>query len=95
MPVQIPDDSDFSSFKDQVLSEDGWKSRYNKGGVTVWCREEESSAVQKLKVRPRARAHSSAARADNSSRKADSGDSHVRSKALPTLCRIQKHLIRK
>ncbi|XP_034453811.1 START domain-containing protein 10 isoform X1 [Hippoglossus hippoglossus] len=51
MPVQIPDDSDFSSFKDQCLSTDGWISRYSKGGVTVWCREEESKAVQKLKMR--------------------------------------------
>lgn len=51
MPVQIPDDSDFSSFKDQCLSTEGWSSRYNKGGVTVWCRqEEESRTVQKLKV---------------------------------------------
>ncbi len=50
MPVQIPDDSDFSSFKDQCLSADGWISRYSKGGVTVWCREEESRSVQKLKV---------------------------------------------
>uniref|UniRef100_A0A672YYX5 START domain-containing protein 10 n=1 Tax=Sphaeramia orbicularis TaxID=375764 RepID=A0A672YYX5_9TELE len=32
MPVQIPDDSDFSSFKDQCLNADGWISRYNKGG---------------------------------------------------------------
>lgn len=52
MPVQIPDDSDFSSFKDQCLSSEGWISRYNKGGVTVWCREEESRSVQKLKVSP-------------------------------------------
>ncbi|XP_008300876.1 PCTP-like protein [Stegastes partitus] len=51
MPVQIPDDSDFSSFKDQCLSADGWTSRYNKGGVTVWCRDQESSTVQKLKMR--------------------------------------------
>ncbi|XP_038556161.1 START domain-containing protein 10 isoform X1 [Micropterus salmoides] len=51
MPVQIPDDSDFSSFKDQCLSSEGWISRYNKGGVTVWCREEESRSVQKLKMR--------------------------------------------
>lgn len=51
MPVQIPDDSDFSSFKDQCLSPDGWISRYSKAGVTVWCREEESRSVQKLKVR--------------------------------------------
>ncbi|XP_062249509.1 START domain-containing protein 10 [Platichthys flesus] len=51
MPVQIPDDSDFSSFRDQCLSTDGWISRYSKGGVTVWCREEESKAVQKLKMR--------------------------------------------
>uniref|UniRef100_A0A3Q3Q1E8 START domain-containing protein 10 n=1 Tax=Monopterus albus TaxID=43700 RepID=A0A3Q3Q1E8_MONAL len=51
MPVQIPDDSDFSSFKDQCLSTDGWISHYNKGGVTVWCQEEESKTVQKLKMR--------------------------------------------
>lgn len=51
MPVRIPDDSDFSSFQDQCLSPDGWSSRYNKGGVTVWCREEDSSSVQKIKVR--------------------------------------------
>ncbi|XP_040031569.2 START domain-containing protein 10 [Gasterosteus aculeatus] len=51
MPVQIPDDSDFSSFKDQCLSLDGWTSRYSKGGVTVWCREEESRTVQRLKMR--------------------------------------------
>ncbi|XP_041845528.1 START domain-containing protein 10 isoform X1 [Melanotaenia boesemani] len=51
MPVQIPDDSDFSSFRDQCLSVDGWTSRYNKSGVTVWCREEESCTVQKLKMR--------------------------------------------
>lgn len=50
MPVQIPDDSDFSSFKDQCLSSEDWISRYSKGGVTVWCREEESKSVQKLKV---------------------------------------------
>ncbi|MEQ2196158.1 hypothetical protein XENOCAPTIV_025278 [Xenoophorus captivus] len=49
MPVRIPDDSDFSSFKDQCLSTDGWNSRYNKSGVTVWCREEDSSSVQKIK----------------------------------------------
>ncbi|KAG7232312.1 hypothetical protein INR49_009044 [Caranx melampygus] len=49
MPVQIPDDSDFSSFRDQVLSGDGWTSRYCKSGVTVWCRDEESRTVQKLK----------------------------------------------
>ncbi|XP_047210253.1 START domain-containing protein 10 isoform X2 [Girardinichthys multiradiatus] len=51
MPVRIPDDSDFSSFKDQCLSTDGWNSRYNKSGVTVWCREEDSSSVQKIKMR--------------------------------------------
>ncbi|XP_021168319.1 START domain-containing protein 10 isoform X2 [Fundulus heteroclitus] len=51
MPVRVPDDSDFSSFKDQCLSPDGWSSRYSKGGVTVWCREEDSSSVQKIKMR--------------------------------------------
>uniref|UniRef100_A0A1A8IQ82 START domain-containing protein 10 n=1 Tax=Nothobranchius kuhntae TaxID=321403 RepID=A0A1A8IQ82_NOTKU len=51
MPVRIPDDSDFLSFKDQCLSLEGWTSRYNKGGVTVWCREEDANTVQKLKMR--------------------------------------------
>uniref|UniRef100_A0A665UKI3 StAR-related lipid transfer (START) domain containing 15 n=1 Tax=Echeneis naucrates TaxID=173247 RepID=A0A665UKI3_ECHNA len=51
MPVQIPDDSDFSSFKDQCLSPDGWTSRYSKGGVTVWTRDQENQTVQKLKMR--------------------------------------------
>lgn len=50
MRVQIPDDSDFCSFRDQCLSSDGWQSRYRKGDVTVWCREEESQSVHKLKV---------------------------------------------
>ncbi|XP_047441040.1 START domain-containing protein 10 [Mugil cephalus] len=52
MPVQIPDDSDFRSFRDQCLSPDGWTSRYNKGGVTVWCQEgDEGHTVQKIKMR--------------------------------------------
>uniref|UniRef100_A0A8B9JWW8 START domain-containing protein 10 n=1 Tax=Astyanax mexicanus TaxID=7994 RepID=A0A8B9JWW8_ASTMX len=51
MPVQIPDDTDFASFKDQCENHDGWLARYNKGGVTVWCREEETKTVQKLKMR--------------------------------------------
>lgn len=50
MPVQIPDDSDFSSFKEQCESQEGWIARYNKGSVTVWCRAEESKGVQKLKA---------------------------------------------
>lgn len=48
--MQIPDDSDFCSFREQCLSTEGWTSRYSKGGVTVWGREEDSSTVQKLKV---------------------------------------------
>ena len=54
MPVQIPDDTDFTSFKEQCENHEGWLARYNKGGVTVWCRAEESSTVQKLKA---SRAH--------------------------------------
>lgn len=54
MQVQIPDDSFFCSFRDQCLSSDGWINSYNKGGVTVWCREEESQSVQKFKVSKRA-----------------------------------------
>ncbi|TRY88715.1 hypothetical protein DNTS_006279, partial [Danionella cerebrum] len=50
MPVQIPDDTDFLSFRDQCESQDGWVSRFNKGGVTVWCRDEECKTVQKLKA---------------------------------------------
>lgn len=54
--VQIPDDSDFRSFRDQCLTTDGWLSRYTKGGVTVWSHQGEpsgsggSGGVQKLKV---------------------------------------------
>ncbi|XP_042626275.1 START domain-containing protein 10-like [Cyprinus carpio] len=51
MPVQIPDDTDFLSFRDQCESQDGWVARYSKGGVTVWCRDEECKTVQKLKMR--------------------------------------------
>lgn len=50
MPVQIPDDTDFASFKEQCETQDGWIARYNKGGVTVWCRDEETNTVQKLKA---------------------------------------------
>lgn len=49
--VYIPDDSDFSSFRDQCESLEGWHCRYNKAGVTVWSQgQEESCAVQKIKV---------------------------------------------
>lgn len=51
MPVQIPDDTDFASFKDQCENHEGWIARYNKGGVTVWCRDgDDSKGVQKLKA---------------------------------------------
>jgi len=50
MPVQIPDDTDFLSFREQCESQDGWVARYNKGVVTVWCRDEECKTVQKLKA---------------------------------------------
>lgn len=52
MQVQIPDDSDFLSFRDQCLGTDGWLSRYSKKGVTVWCPQqaEEGGGVQKVKV---------------------------------------------
>lgn len=55
MQVQIPDDSDFLSFRDQCLGTDGWLSHYSKKGVTVWCpREaEQSGGVQKVKVSAR------------------------------------------
>ncbi|CAL8358031.1 unnamed protein product [Merluccius merluccius] len=51
MPVQIPDDADFTSFKEQCESHEGWLARYNRGGVTVWCSAEDSNTVQKLKMR--------------------------------------------
>lgn len=52
--VYIPDDSDFSSFRDQCESLEGWHCRYNKAGVTVWSQgQEESCTVQKIKVRRR------------------------------------------
>ncbi|XP_060782968.1 START domain-containing protein 10 [Neoarius graeffei] len=50
MPVQIPDDADFASFKEQCESEEGWIQRYSKAGVMVWCQAEETKAVQKLKM---------------------------------------------
>ena len=55
--VYIPDDSDFSSFREQCESLEGWHCRYNKAGVTVWSQgQEESCAVQKIKVSPALRA---------------------------------------
>ncbi|KAM9740879.1 START domain-containing protein 10 [Menidia menidia] len=51
MPVQIPDDSYFSSFRELCLGPEGWSSRYSSGGVTVWGREQGGSAVQQLKMR--------------------------------------------
>lgn len=48
--MQIPDDADFASFKEQCESEEGWIQRYNKAGVSVWCRDEETKTVQKLKA---------------------------------------------
>lgn len=52
MQVQIPDDSDFLSFRDQCLATDGWTSHYSKKGVTVWCPQQaqEGGGVQKVKV---------------------------------------------
>ncbi|XP_074818245.1 START domain-containing protein 10-like [Natator depressus] len=50
--VYIPDDSDFSSFRDQCESLEGWHSQYNKGGVMVWSQAPgESRTVQKIKLR--------------------------------------------
>ncbi|NXG53707.1 STA10 protein, partial [Psilopogon haemacephalus] len=50
--VYIPDDSDFSSFRAQCESLEGWHCRYNKAGVTVWSQgQEETCTVQKIKVR--------------------------------------------
>ncbi|XP_068596730.1 START domain-containing protein 10 [Brachionichthys hirsutus] len=51
MQVQIPDDSVFTSFRDQCLASDGWLSRYNKGGVTVWTSAEDGASVHKVKMR--------------------------------------------
>uniref|UniRef100_A0A4W5R6K1 START domain-containing protein n=1 Tax=Hucho hucho TaxID=62062 RepID=A0A4W5R6K1_9TELE len=50
MPVQIPDDADFTSFKEQCENHEGWTARYSKGSVTVWCRDEECKTIQKLKA---------------------------------------------
>ncbi|CAN2387401.1 bile acid secretion [Pristimantis euphronides] len=50
--VHIPDDADFNSFQEQCESPEGWQCQYNKGGVTVWSQEQDSSkAVKKLKMR--------------------------------------------
>ncbi|KPP64810.1 PCTP-like protein-like [Scleropages formosus] len=46
MPLQVPDDSDFSSFKAQCEDHEGWSARYSKGGVTVWCRDEECDTMR-------------------------------------------------
>ncbi|XP_077388738.1 START domain-containing protein 10 isoform X2 [Festucalex cinctus] len=51
MAVQIPDDSDFSSFKDQCLGSQGWSRRYHKGGVTVWCQPDDGDNVHKIKMK--------------------------------------------
>ncbi|XP_058853033.1 START domain-containing protein 10-like [Acipenser ruthenus] len=52
MPVQVPDDSDFNSFREQCEKVDGWTVHYNKAGVTVWCRDQQQSeTVQKLKMK--------------------------------------------
>lgn len=50
MQAQIPDDSDFLSFRAQCLGTEGWLSRYSRKGVTVWCPQEKSGGVQKVKV---------------------------------------------
>ncbi|EOA96334.1 PCTP-like protein, partial [Anas platyrhynchos] len=50
--VYIPDDSDFSSFREQCESLEGWHCHYNKAGITVWSQgQEESCTVQKIKTR--------------------------------------------
>ncbi|XP_071615086.1 START domain-containing protein 10 [Heliangelus exortis] len=49
--VYIPDDSDFSSFRDQCESLEGWHCCYNKAGVTVWNQGQDSCTVQKIKTR--------------------------------------------
>ncbi|NXX48816.1 STA10 protein, partial [Tricholaema leucomelas] len=50
--VYIPDDSDFSSFRAQCESQEGWHCCYNKAGITVWSQgQEESCTVQKIKTR--------------------------------------------
>ncbi|XP_048399607.1 START domain-containing protein 10 [Stegostoma tigrinum] len=50
--VQVPDDAQFSSFREQCERQEGWLVQYNKGGTTVWNRQpEENRTVQKLKMR--------------------------------------------
>ncbi|XP_019390919.1 PREDICTED: PCTP-like protein [Crocodylus porosus] len=50
--VYIPDDSDFSSFRDQCEKSEGWHCQYNRGSVTVWSHgQQESRTVQKIKMR--------------------------------------------
>uniref|UniRef100_A0ACB8EBJ4 Uncharacterized protein n=1 Tax=Sphaerodactylus townsendi TaxID=933632 RepID=A0ACB8EBJ4_9SAUR len=47
--VYIPDDTDFSTFRHQCESHEGWNSQYNKAGVTVWSQMQETKTVQKIK----------------------------------------------
>ncbi|XP_078062086.1 START domain-containing protein 10-like [Mustelus asterias] len=50
--VQIPDDLDFRSFRDECRSESGWTMKYNKPGITVWIQMmEEDKSSHKIKCR--------------------------------------------
>lgn len=51
--VQIPDDRDFSNFRTECNSEEGWSQTYHKGGITVWIQIlEEERALHKIKESP-------------------------------------------
>ncbi|XP_069059868.1 START domain-containing protein 10 isoform X1 [Pleurodeles waltl] len=51
--VQIPDDRDFSNFRMECNSEEGWSQTYHKGGITVWIQIlEEERALHKIKESP-------------------------------------------
>lgn len=50
--VQIPDDRDFSNFRTECNSAEGWSQTYHKGGITVWIQIlEEERALHKIKCR--------------------------------------------
>ncbi|XP_078514740.1 START domain-containing protein 10 isoform X1 [Lissotriton helveticus] len=51
--VQIPDDRDFSNFRTECHSEEGWTQTYHKGGITVWIQIlEEERSLHKIKESP-------------------------------------------
>ncbi|XP_072900442.1 START domain-containing protein 10 [Hemitrygon akajei] len=50
--VQVPDDVDFTSFREECNSDKGWCLKYKRSGITVWVQmTEEEKALHKIKCR--------------------------------------------